>query len=169
MARFPRIDTPCPLSAAARNALDGHCAHCDRHVHRLDDLSEPARRALLADAGGPICVSYRRPATRNANRVGTAIAATLIVASGLAQAGTPVSDTPSAPQPGAQADTAASPPSVQAAIAAMEHDGMPQTLDDVVLVGGVSEPGDADWIDDDDALPSLPMRDALASGRGDGG
>ena len=46
---------------------------------------------------------------------------------------------------------------------------MPQTLDDVVLVGGVSESGDADWIDDDDALPSLPMRDALASGRGDGG
>ena len=169
MARFPRIDTPCPLSTTARNALDGHCAHCDRHVHRLDELSEHARRALLAEAGGPICVSYRRPATRNANRVGTAIAATLIVASGLAQAGTPVSDTPSVPQPGAQEDATASPPSVQAAIAAMENDGMPQTLDDVVLVGGVSEPGDADWIDDDDALPSLPMRDALASGRSDGG
>lgn len=168
-ARFSGIDTPCPLSAAAQNALDGHCAHCDRHVHRLDTLSEPARRALLADVDGPIRVSCRRPPTRSASRVGTAIAATLIVASGLAQAGTPASDAPSAPQPGTQADATASPPSVRDAIAAMENDGRAPRLDDAVLLGGVSEPGDADWIDDDDPAPSLPMRDPAVAGRDGGG
>lgn len=87
------------------------------------------------------------------------------MASGLAQAGTPASDAPSAPQPGTQADATASPPSVRDAIAAMENDGREPRLDEVVLLGGVSEPGDADWIDDDDALPSLPMRDPAAAGR----
>lgn len=114
-------------------------------------------------------MSYRRPPTRSASRVGTAIAATLIVASGLAQAGTPASDAPSAPQPGTQEDVTASPPSVRDALASMENDGKPEMLDDEVLAGGVSEPGDADWIDDDDALPSLPMRDPAAAGRDGGG
>lgn len=170
MSRFPRIDTPCPLSAEARNAIDGHCAHCDRHVHRLDDLSEAARRALLADAGGSICVSYRRPAARHAGRVGTAIAATLIVAGGLAQAGVPVADAPSptAPSVGTQANDPAASPSVREALSAIEAEPMLQIPDDVLVMGGVSAPGEADWSDDDDALPPLPMHDVVVSGRGDG-
>lgn len=79
-----------------------------------------------------------------------------------------MSEAPSAAPPGAQADATASPPSVRDAIAAMEHDRRPQMRDDVARVGGVNEPGEADWIDDDAALPSLPMRDPAAADR-DGG
>ncbi|MBP6749226.1 MAG: hypothetical protein KA144_06270, partial [Xanthomonadaceae bacterium] len=98
MSRFPRIDTPCPLSQDEQRAIDGHCNRCDKQVHQLDALSEDERRALLATATGPICVSYRAPAPRKVGRFGAAIAATLI-GSGAATAAYATETTPNALPP----------------------------------------------------------------------
>lgn len=61
MARFPKITRPCPLSREEQRSIDGHCAHCNKHVHNLDALDDAGREALMASAKGEICVSYRRP------------------------------------------------------------------------------------------------------------
>ena len=139
MPSFPRIDNPCPLSAEEQRAIDGHCDRCDKHVHALGDMSEAERRALLAAATGPICVSYRRPAPRRVGRIGAAIAATLITTT--AYAGDP-----------------ASPPVGQPTVAAALHDVQEEDgfLDEIVFVGGVNDPQDAS-VALDMSVPALPM------------
>lgn len=198
MPSFPRIDSPCPLSAEEQRAIDGHCERCDKHVHALSDMSKTERRALLAAATGPICVSYRRPAPRRVGRIGAAIAATLITTT--AYAGDPAM--PSAAQPtvaaalqGVEAEEAFLEDIVfvggvndsQDALAAMDMSvpalpmhtlalvpGAGQEADeeeglDVVVVvgGGIHDPADAEWFDEDSLLPALPMiaaQDELPAG-----
>jgi hypothetical protein len=140
MPSFPRIDSPCPLSAEEQRAIDGHCERCDKHVHALNDMNEAERRALLANATGPICVSYRKAVPRRVGRIGAAIAATLITTT--AYAGDPVSP------PVAQPTVAAALQDVQE-----EEDGF---LDEIVFVGGVNDPQDASAALDM-SVPALPM------------
>lgn len=148
MPSFPRIDSPCPLSAEEQRAIDGHCDRCDKHVHALNDMSEAERGALLAAATGPICVSYRRPAPRRVGRIGAAIAATLITTT--AYAGDPASS------PVGQ-------PTVAAALQDVEEDGF---LDEIVFVGGVND-SQAALAALDLSVPALPMHTlALAPGGG---
>lgn len=148
MPSFPRIDSPCPLSAEEQRAIDGHCDRCDKHVHALNDMSEAERRALLAAATGPICVSYRKPMPRRVGRIGAAIAATLITTT--AYAGDPA--TPSASQP-----------TVAAALQGVEED---EFLDEIVFVGGVNDSQDA-LAALDMSVPALPMHTlALVPGAG---
>ena len=166
MARFPKIDTPCPLDAATLNAVQGQCHVCNRQVHRLDGLDEAARRALLASADGPICVSYRVPAAaRHAGGMGRAIAATLIGAglAGAAHAGTPPADAAASSPPvvGLPASSPLAPLAVPAtAMLGAGQDYVEEELDVInVTGGGILVPGEAEWVDveDDSGLPELPV------------
>lgn len=170
MAQVPKIDTPCPLGVDEQRRLDGHCARCDQHVHRLDAMSDSDRRALLAAADGPICVSYRSGSYRSSSYrsssyrsespramkrgagFGIAIAATLV--SGGAFAADPPALLPAAT--GEQASPVA--PAPLLAAPAPSPDCEDEELELIVL-GGVSDPRDAQWVDDSE-LPDLPMRDA---------
>jgi hypothetical protein len=141
----PRLDSPCPLDAGAQRAIDGHCSHCDKHVHRLDGMSACERRALFAHATGPICVSYRKPAPRRVGRIGAVIAATLITS--VVQAGDP------------------SPPSTTTATVAEALQTVKEDPDasgdelDVLIMGGIRAPQAV--LDEEDAtLPELPVRSA---------
>lgn len=141
MRTFPSIDTPCPLDAGAQRAIDGHCSHCDRHVHRLDAMSACERRALFASATGPICVSYRQPVPRRVGRIGAVIAATLITSAVQAGDASP-----------------SSPPSVAEALQAVKE--APRESEDaldVLILGGIRAP-QALPEEEDTAHPELPVR-----------
>ncbi|GAA4789992.1 hypothetical protein [Lysobacter hankyongensis] len=147
MSIVPRIDTPCPLAADEQRTIDGHCGRCDREVHRLDTLDGDARRALFAAATGPLCVSYRAPASRaprRVGRIGAAIAATLITATAYAA-------DPSSPGTDAQAERAA--PTTGSRIQRAE----PRDLDEVLVIGAVNDPQDA-RLPEDTGVPALPVR-----------
>ena len=149
MSIVPRIDTPCPLAADEQRTIDGHCGRCDREVHRLDTLDSDARRALFAAAAGPLCVSYRAPASRaprRVGRIGAAIAATLITATATAYAADP-----SAPRADALAERAA--PTTGSRIQRSE----PRDLDEVLVIGAVNDPQDA-RMPEDTGTPALPVR-----------
>ena len=198
MPSFPRIDSPCPLSAEEQRAIDGHCECCDKHVHALNDMNEAERRALLANTTGPICVSYRKAVPRRVGRIGAAIAATLITTT--AYAGDPAS------QPVAQPTVAAAlqdvqeedefldeivfvggvndsqdvlatldmsvPPLPMHVLALVPGSGQEADEEDaldfiVVVGGGIHDPADAEWVDEESLLPALPMiaaDDELRSG-----
>lgn len=149
MSIVPRIDTPCPLAADEQRTIDGHCGRCDREVHRLDTLDGDARRALFAAATGPLCVSYRAPASRTPRRmgrIGAAIAATLITASAYAA-------DPSSPGTDAQTERAA--PTTGSRIQRTE----PRDLDEVLVIGAVNDPQDA-RLPEDTGVPVLPVQEA---------
>lgn len=143
MRAFPSIDTPCPLDAGAQRAIDGHCSHCDKHVHRLDGMSACERRALFANATGPICVSWRKPAPRRVGRIGAVIAATLITT--VAQAGDP---------------SPTSRPTVAEALQTVKVDAGDADDDlDVLIMGGIRAPQEVLY-EEDATLPELPVRSA---------
>lgn len=149
MPSFPRIDSPCPLSAEEQRAIDGHCVRCDKHVHALNEMNEAERRAVLANATGPICVSYRKAMPRRVGRIGAAIAATLITTT-------------------AYAGDAASPAVATHTVAAALQDvqGEDGFLEEIVFVGGVNDPQDASAALDM-SVPALPMHVlALVPGAG---
>ncbi|MGH8081082.1 MAG: hypothetical protein ACREP7_10935 [Lysobacter sp.] len=150
MARYPRIDQPCPLDAQARQRIDGHCGLCGKTVHCLDGRSDAERAALLRQASGPVCVSYRLA-------LGTALALSIAapVAAGQVDAAAPAAPSQTAPL---TPPSAASQVQTPVALANLIE---PDT--EMVLVGGVSRPGEAEWIDDDGDLPELPMRRESAS------
>lgn len=166
MALFPRIDSPCPLSQAEQRGIDGHCARCDRHVHKLDGLDDAQRQALLASARGSLCVSYRVPRrelARSGGRFGVAIAATLI-ASTVAYADDPAPIGPTA----SGASAAQMSPVPQTPVRLVEPEGIDSLGLDEIFVGGVDDPQDAGWIDDG-RLPELPSLTLPTDTAGDEG
>ncbi len=160
MSRFPKIDQPCPLGVDEQKRLDGFCTRCEKHVYTLDTLTIGAREALLRSASGPICVSYRMPAPRRSARFGAAIALAMVV---LPAAATDVA--PAIADPGAE--TVAPPTALSEALHPAQvkcHDADaaaptpdPQVSWETITVGGVSHPGDAEWVDADDSLADLPF------------
>jgi hypothetical protein len=59
------ITGPCPIDLDAigfdRSAKQAHCAHCDKSVHNLSNMTRDEAGAFLrANAGQRLCVSYRR-------------------------------------------------------------------------------------------------------------
>lgn len=149
MAPFPRIDQPCPLGIDEQRRIDGHCQRCDTRVHALDGMDLTERRALLAQADGPVCVSYRR-STRLAHAA--AIAITLVA--GSAFAGEDCNDAAAAPLLPAVQQSAVSPVSPLSAVPPAAEEEM--TTIDWVVMGGISDPGAAEWVDDS-SLPELPV------------
>ncbi|WP_237055799.1 hypothetical protein [Marilutibacter chinensis] len=111
-------------------------------MHSLDGLDEAGRRALLSRQQGPVCIAYRVP-RRTAGLA--AIALTLVAGTAMAGEQHPALTLPAVP-------SAASSP--------VEPNGEAvQSLElEYILVGGVDDPGDVDWVDDSD-LPELPMID----------
>ncbi|MFD0320883.1 hypothetical protein [Lysobacter gummosus] len=146
MARYPRIDQPCPLDAQARLRIDGHCGLCGKTVHCLDGRSNAERATLLQQASGPVCVSYRLA-------LGTALALAAVAPT----AASPVDgDAPAAPLSQTAPLTAPNAASQVQSPVATEPLAAPGL--DVIFVGGISRPGEAEWVDDDSDLPELPIR-----------
>lgn len=135
MARFPKIESACPLPTDQQRCLAGFCGHCSKSVQRLDDMDDAQRAAWLAQASGPVCVSYRLPRPMIA---GLAVAALLAAAPAIA-------DQPDASQSGTNAPAASA-----------VDDGEDSELE-LIMVGGIAEPGEAEWIDET-GLPDLPQR-----------
>lgn len=62
-AKLP-ITGPCPIDLDAigfdRRAKTAHCAHCDKSVHNLSNMTRAEAKQFLRDhAGQKLCVSYR--------------------------------------------------------------------------------------------------------------
>lgn len=167
MACFPKIDRPCPLGIDEQKRIDGHCNHCAKRVHALDTLGGAERRALLSRADGPICVSYRRSMPRGLGAGLGAALAMSVSASALAidvlptgAATDPAQSSVEKARPSLLGDKADGPKCDEAKDTAAAAETAP--LEVVVLVGGVSDPSNAEWIDDS-GLPDLPMVSAKAS------
>lgn len=136
MARFPRIENTCPLPAEQQRCVAGFCGQCGKSVQSLDDMDDGQRAAWMDQATGPVCVSYRLPRPALA---GLAVAALLAAAP--AVAGSP----DAAQEKGATVEAVADAP----------DEANPLLM--IVMVGGISEPGTAEWIDDS-GLAELPQR-----------
>lgn len=149
MACFPKIDRPCPLSRAEQAGVGRHCAHCDHAVHHLDGLGGEARRALLHQATGPLCVAYRVP-----------MAAALVLSLALPAA---AQESPGLPRSSGEAPivsaAAAEGPVSPVAPLQAEPPECEETLDDLVLLmGGISAPDAAQWLDEAESeLPEIPV------------
>lgn len=135
MAKFPRIESACPLPAEQQRCIGGFCGLCGKSVQRLDDMDDGQRVAWMSQATGPVCVSYRLP--RQAI-TGLAIAALLAAAPSIA---------------GEPDGTKLEVPIEE--VAGESPGTSPLTM--LVMVGGIAEPGAAEWIDDT-GLPDLPQR-----------
>lgn len=136
MACFPKIDQPCPLGIDAQRRVGGFCNHCSKAVHALDAMSEAERIALVRNAQGPICVSFR---VRRGAALGLGAALALSAAA-------PTHADPSGTDIQASIDSVAAtttPP--------------PPPEHEVLLMGGVSDPQSAAMIDDEDDVPELPI------------
>lgn len=62
MARFPRIQSPCPYVDRLDAIMDGTtCRMCAREVIDIGAMSDDTRVAFLRSCTQPVCVSYRLP------------------------------------------------------------------------------------------------------------
>lgn len=172
MAQFPGIDQPCPLSAAEQARIDGHCARCGKHVHRLDVMDEAARRQLLDTADGSLCVSYRRRPVISALLLLGAAAVQPVAASDgptcSRASASPTTQTCPSGKSSSETDPLqgdagkAQSPLINAVesdliLTGEALDTLPTDPEVTVFVGGVSTPQSAQWIDERD-LPDLPVR-----------
>jgi predicted Fe-S protein YdhL (DUF1289 family) len=81
MARFPKIDSPCPYRARLSEVMDGdHCRMCDRNVYDLSGWNDAERTAFLAGCAQEVCVSYRLPLRVAAAALAAAAVATPVAA-----------------------------------------------------------------------------------------
>jgi len=151
MSRFPKIDQACPLDADAQRGVGDFCGHCSKAVHALDAMSDAARAAMLRDANGSVCVSYRMHAHRAA---ALGFGAALLVGAAMptrAQDAAPaervVAGTPAAPTTGTRIAPAA----------------QPEQLEPIMVMGAVKDPHAAQWVDaGDDDVPELPVHHEAA-------
>lgn len=159
MARYPKIDQPCPLDIDAQKRIQGDCSRCGKTVHCLDDKSDAERAEFMRKANGPVCVSYRLTAG-----IGAALALSLagpVMAADQASAGSPA--TLMANQTGQLQglNPAATPPAPQSPVPTNEASALD---DEVLFLGGISKPGEVEWADTESDLPELPVRREPAQG-----
>ncbi len=144
MARFPIIDTPCPLGKDEQALIAGHdCGHCGKTVHALDGMDDAGRLAFMRDAKGPVCVSYRLPVG-----LGAAMALSM-AAPAFAQ---------DAPHPTASIRQATAAPDAKAPSSPIPRPSAvvePPRQRVEVFAGGVHEPSATRWTEDL-SLPELP-------------
>lgn len=130
MARFPKIDSPCPYKSQLSAVLDGDfCRMCEREVFDLSGWSDGERAAFLSGCETEVCVRYTLP-------IRPAIAAAALAVAAIAA-------------PAHAQDTA----SASAALS------VPDEELDQVIVGGIKDPKNARLVEDpaDAALPQLPV------------
>jgi len=147
MARVPVIDSPCPLAnrPLPRGASD-HCSICDRNVHNLDLMNEPARREFMRSCSGKVCVAYtvRLPIRYRGFAVASLAAAALVALP--AAADSPLAEDVEPPV-GAKSPVPGAAPQFPNC----------DSMYDVVVTGGVSHGDQAEWADDGkNAPPELP-------------
>jgi hypothetical protein len=143
MVLVTRIEPSCPLGIEESRRFAG--------VHGKD---ENARRTPRTRADGPACRAIRRPA-----RLAQVAAIALTLLAGSAFAGDHADAAP-APQTPAAAQDAAAPASPAG------KEGRVKQLGTLIVLGAVSDPRDADWVDDS-ALPELPVIGMDADAQGD--
>lgn len=138
MAKFPRIDSPCPYRANLSAVIDGdYCGMCERTVFDLTAMTDGERGTFLAGCEGEVCVRYAVSVRPSIAAAALAAAALALPSGAMAQQVQPVSPT----------DFAAAGPSVDA--------------DDAIVItgGGIKDPKNAKLVDNplDEQLPSLPV------------
>jgi predicted Fe-S protein YdhL (DUF1289 family) len=134
MAFFPKVQSPCPYKSQLATVMDGDfCRMCKREVVDLTAWSDDERVAFLSVCKEEVCVSYRlRPA---------------IAAAALAVAAIP-------------AAAAAQDQAAPAPVAAVSSDEIgPVEEDDFVIVGGIRDPGNAEFLSEEElaATPEVPV------------
>jgi hypothetical protein len=155
MALFPKIDQACPLGIDAQKRINGYCGHCSKHVQALDGMNDAERGAFLRNATGPVCVSYRVPLRRGMS-AGLGAALVLSLAGPVRAADAPVPAPTEARGLHATKDIAPAVPQVSVA---------EPPKPEVMLTGGVSNPADAQMVEEDD-VPELPIvSETVAPGR----
>lgn len=129
MAKFPKIDSPCPYKADLAAILDGDfCRMCKREVFDLSGWSDGERVAFLNGCETEVCVRYTLPM-----RPALAAAALAAAVVGL---------------PAAAQDVATA--TVEVAVPDEDLE---------VIVGGIKDPKAVAMVDDpaDATLPELPV------------
>jgi predicted Fe-S protein YdhL (DUF1289 family) len=168
MAKFPTIDSPCPLTLAAMpRAGADFCGGCRRQVHDLRGMDDAARRQFMSSCGDrKVCVAYTLAVPRSraaALGLGVGLAAALVAVPAIA-ADPLVATTPAAqsPLPGDAVSSScpADPTGVTTMCATDAEELEADELLDIIVVGGVDRAGDATWQDEDSVLAELPRGDA---------
>ena len=140
MARFPKIQRPCPAKDKLAEYMDGDvCRLCERQVFDLNSMTDDERMAFMASCTGEVCVSYSLPLRKLA-------AAAALPAAAVSM-------------PAAAQDTLIDFESNQA-----EYEELPSCADDfdlieIIIVGGIKEPSNVEYIDTEEDLeiPELPV------------
>lgn len=144
MAKFPKIQSPCPYKSDLAAVMDGDfCRMCERNVFDLTGWTDGERVAFLAGCQEEVCVSYRLP-VRSMLAAATIAAAVALPSAAAAQDG--VGDVSLMPaMAAASRDVAAT----QAA-AMQEFD---------IFVGGIKDPANAEFVDHEAeaTLAALPV------------
>jgi len=173
MARFPKIDQPCPLGIDEQRRIDGYCSRCEKPVHDLTAFDDDERVAFMRSNTGPLCVSYRVPRAAPARHVGAglgaALAISVLTAHPAIAAGSPLPVVAGVDK-GAQSvaeqtpaiETAATPAKPkcrdgESDVASATAAGANGPLSEMTItVGGVNDPAQVHFVDDSE-LPELPM------------
>jgi predicted Fe-S protein YdhL (DUF1289 family) len=130
MAKFPKIDSPCPYKADLAAIMDGDfCRMCKREVFDLSGWSDGERVAFLKGCETEVCVRYTLPV-----RPALAAAALAAAVVGL---------------PAAAQDVAPTPIEV----------ATPDEDYDMIIVGGIKDPKAVAMVEDpaDANLPESPV------------
>lgn len=162
MASFPKIESPCPLRVTALpSAGKDFCSMCERKVHNLSAMSQFERSVFMRSCTGKVCVAYSIPVanTRTLAMAGVGLGMAVLLGAGSALAG----DTDAA----AQFDPAQKPDSLLETGAPEKHcdDEEAEVMTELIMVGGISSPQDAEWVDAD-APAEIPTiaADAMLDG-----
>lgn len=132
MARFPKIDSPCPYKSQLAAVLDGDfCRMCKREVFDLSGWTDGERAAFLSGCETEVCVRYTLP-------LRPAIAAAALAAAAVA-----------------------APAYAQDSVSAAIEATIPDEELDQIIVGGINDPKAAQLVQVEDpadaAVPELPV------------
>ncbi|MCW3846117.1 hypothetical protein OF829_02630 [Sphingomonas sp. LB-2] len=136
MARFPKIDSPCPYKDNRAAIFDGDfCRMCKRNVVDLTAWSDGERAAFLASCETEVCVSYRLP-------IRPALAAAALAAA-VAALPAAAQDAPATETPGVQ----------------LVSGDVPVDEDTEIWMGGIKDPKNTALTEDpaDATLPEMPV------------
>ena len=145
MAKFPRIQSPCPYKSDLAAVMEGDfCRMCERNVFDLTGWSDGERVAFLAGCAEEVCVSYRVPVRSMLAAAALAAAAAALPSAAMAQEG--VGDVSLMPAMAAAARD----------VAATQAASMQEFE---IIVGGIRDPANAEFIDHEAeaTLAALPV------------
>ncbi len=140
MARFPKIQSPCPYKANLADYLEHDvCRMCKRQVHNLSAMSDSQRENFLSSCSEQVCVTYKLPAR--------AMLGAALIATSLQYAPAAASEFAHSGDNGPWLSSAA-------AQAVQDCDSL-----EVIMVGGIKNMSEAQYIDTEADLrtPEIPV------------